>query len=93
MPNMYARGILFGQMTIELGETSTVTSEGTGISCAVEFKTKACSYIILFSTVHNHWTLVGLFLGHIQCYLRQSKEWHHGRGRDFWPVESPNGIH
>ena len=53
MPNMYARGILFGQMTIELGETSTVTSERTGMSCAVEFKTKV-SYIILRRTVHSH---------------------------------------
>ena len=71
MPNMYTRGILFGEMTIELGETSTVTSEGTGMSCTVEFKTKVLSHIILFRTVHNHWTLVGLFLRHIQCNLRQ----------------------
>lgn len=37
--------------------------------------------------------LVGLFFGYIQCNFRQSKERNHGRGRDFWPVESPNGIH
>lgn len=52
MPNMYARGILFGQMTIELGETSTVTSQRTKMSCEVEFKTKVCptsfSFVILF---------------------------------------------
>ncbi len=49
MPNMYARGILFGQMTIELGETSTVTSENTGMSCAVEFKTKVCPMSFSFA--------------------------------------------
>jgi hypothetical protein len=40
MPNMYARGILFGKMVLELGDTSSVSNANTGYSCDVEFKTK-----------------------------------------------------
>lgn len=39
-PNMYARGILFGKMVLELGETSTVTCQETDLMFEVEFKTK-----------------------------------------------------
>ncbi|GAA5840418.1 hypothetical protein JCM9279_007320 [Rhodotorula babjevae] len=40
MPNMYARGILFGKMVLELGDSSIVRNETLGLSCEVEFKTK-----------------------------------------------------
>lgn len=40
MPNMYARGILFGKMVLELGDMSGVRNDNQGISCDVEFKTK-----------------------------------------------------
>ncbi|KAJ2827991.1 Oxysterol-binding protein OBPa, partial [Coemansia furcata] len=39
-PNMYARGILFGKMVLELGETSTVTCQESDLAFDVEFKTK-----------------------------------------------------
>ncbi|KAJ1922252.1 Oxysterol-binding protein OBPa [Mycoemilia scoparia] len=39
-PNMYARGILFGKMFLELGEKSTVICEKSNLQCEVEFKTK-----------------------------------------------------
>ncbi|KAJ1814017.1 Oxysterol-binding protein OBPa [Coemansia sp. RSA 2599] len=39
-PNMYARGILFGKMVLELGETSTVTCAKSDLMFEVEFKTK-----------------------------------------------------
>ncbi|KAJ3096220.1 hypothetical protein HDU97_006104 [Phlyctochytrium planicorne] len=39
-PNMYARGILFGTMYIELGDSGSVRCEKTGISCHLDFKTK-----------------------------------------------------
>lgn len=42
MPNMYARGILFGKMVLELGDTCTATNEKTGLSCDLEFKRKVC---------------------------------------------------
>ncbi|KAJ1851695.1 Oxysterol-binding protein OBPa [Coemansia sp. RSA 1822] len=39
-PNMYARGILFGKMVLELGEMSTVTCKHNDLVFEVEFKTK-----------------------------------------------------
>lgn len=40
LPNMYARGILFGSMILELGDTISAVGENTDMSCNVEFKTK-----------------------------------------------------
>lgn len=40
MPNMYARGILFGKMILELGDASLIECKATKMSCTVEFKTK-----------------------------------------------------
>ncbi|KAH9820521.1 hypothetical protein DFH28DRAFT_1020420 [Melampsora americana] len=40
MPNMYARGILFGKMMLELGDESKVQNETNQVFCDVEFKTK-----------------------------------------------------
>nr|KAJ3422502.1 hypothetical protein HK105_007777 [Polyrhizophydium stewartii] len=39
-PNMYARGILFGTMYIELGDTATIRCPKTDLVCCIEFKTK-----------------------------------------------------
>lgn len=39
-PDRYARGILFGKMVLELGDSSIVRNETTGLQCEVEFKTK-----------------------------------------------------
>lgn len=44
MPNMYARGILFGKMVLELGEICTIKNDKTGFSCDVDFKTKGLFY-------------------------------------------------
>ncbi|WFD29157.1 hypothetical protein MSPP1_000162 [Malassezia sp. CBS 17886] len=40
MPNMYARGILFGRMVLELGDTSSVQNQSTDLACDIEFKVK-----------------------------------------------------
>lgn len=40
MPNMYARGIMFGKMVLELGDTSQVSNAQTQLSSEVEFKVK-----------------------------------------------------
>jgi hypothetical protein len=40
MPNMYARGILFGKMVLELGDTCIAKNEKNGFQCDLEFKTK-----------------------------------------------------
>ncbi|KAM3580961.1 Oxysterol-binding protein OBPa [Umbelopsis sp. WA50703] len=40
MPNMYARGILFGTMTLELGDASSIRCISSDLICELEFKTK-----------------------------------------------------
>lgn len=40
MPNMYARGILFGKMVLELGDTCIVKNQKNRLFCDLEFKTK-----------------------------------------------------
>jgi oxysterol-binding protein-related protein 8 len=48
MPNMYARGILFGKMVLELGDTCIAKNEKHGLYCDLEFKTKVrCSLYVL----------------------------------------------
>lgn len=48
MPNMYARGILFGKMVLELGDTCIAKNEKRNIFCDLEFKTKG-----FFSGTYN----------------------------------------
>jgi len=58
MPNMYARGILFGKMVIELGDTCTAKCEKLGMTAEIEFKTKVHHLLdSLFSTFRFHLTL------------------------------------
>ncbi|KAI9321224.1 hypothetical protein BX666DRAFT_1899849 [Dichotomocladium elegans] len=40
MPNVYARGILFGTMTMELGDSSKVRCVTSDLVCELDFKTK-----------------------------------------------------
>ncbi|KIJ32061.1 hypothetical protein M422DRAFT_35992 [Sphaerobolus stellatus SS14] len=49
MPSMYARGILFGKMVLELGDSCVIKNERTGMSCDIEFKTKG-----FFTGTYNH---------------------------------------
>ncbi|CAE7191225.1 unnamed protein product [Rhizoctonia solani] len=51
MPNMYARGILFGRMVLELGDVCAVKCEKTGMTCDVDFKTKVCA--VGFRFIHS----------------------------------------
>lgn len=44
MPNMYARGILFGKMVLELGDMCIAKNEKHGLYCDLEFKTKVCVF-------------------------------------------------
>ncbi|KAI8877987.1 Oxysterol-binding protein, partial [Backusella circina FSU 941] len=39
-PNVYARGILFGKMTMEMGDQSTIRCVTSDLICELEFKTK-----------------------------------------------------
>lgn len=40
MPNMYARGILWGKMVLELGDACTARNEKNGYYADLQFKTK-----------------------------------------------------
>jgi len=40
MPNMYARGILFGKMVLELGDIAKVSNNNNHVHCDVDFKVK-----------------------------------------------------
>ena len=48
MPNMYARGILFGKMVIELGDACTARNDAHDLHADIEFKTKG-----FFSGTYN----------------------------------------
>ena len=50
MPSMYARGILFGKMVLELGDTCVAKNEKHNLYCDLEFKTKVCSVDNAFLT-------------------------------------------
>jgi len=53
MPAMYARGILFGKMVLELGDSCVIKNERTGMSCDIEFKTKVCHEVLLFPCMNS----------------------------------------
>jgi hypothetical protein len=47
MPNFYARGILFGKMYVELGDTVMIKCQETDLTCEIEFKTKVIHKIFM----------------------------------------------
>ena len=77
MPSMYARGILFGKMVLELGDSCTVRNERTGMHCDVDFKTKVGSHASACILWHGEFSLTGvagLLHRHIQQRDRAHKE-------------------
>jgi hypothetical protein len=48
---MYARGILFGKMVLELGDTCLAKNEKNKMFCDLEFKTKVC---VIFFALNYH---------------------------------------
>jgi len=62
MPNMYARGILFGKMVIELGDTCTAKCEKLGMTADIEFKTKVhFPFALPFSASHSSFSWLARF--------------------------------
>jgi hypothetical protein len=70
MPNMYARGILFGKMVLELGDTCIAKNEKTGFYCDLEFKTKG-----FFSGTYN--ALAGRIRHNLSEVGEVSGRWSH----------------
>ncbi|KAG1047397.1 hypothetical protein G6F43_010152 [Rhizopus delemar] len=56
MPNVYARGILFGKMILELGDSCMVRCKSSDLVCELDFKTRATNKNLFFdvksSTIH-----------------------------------------
>ncbi|TNY21181.1 hypothetical protein DMC30DRAFT_212636 [Rhodotorula diobovata] len=83
MPNMYARGILFGKMVLELGDSSIVRNETTGLSCDVEFKTKGFfsgSYNAIAGKIKGPKGDVGEISGHWNELMEVSRKG--GKGKE-----------
>jgi hypothetical protein len=64
MPNMYARGILFGKMVLELGDTCVVKNEKNRLFCDLEFKTKVATMFARWLSSSN--ATLGLLRRNIQ---------------------------
>lgn len=39
-PNVYARGVMFGKMYLEIGDAARISCESTGLFCEINFKVK-----------------------------------------------------
>ncbi|EIN13332.1 Oxysterol-binding protein [Punctularia strigosozonata HHB-11173 SS5] len=66
MPNMYARGILFGKMVLELGDTCTARNDKLGLYADIEFKTKGYfsgTYNAIGGKVRHNNTEIGTISG------------------------------
>ncbi|CAG8734554.1 15552_t:CDS:2 [Cetraspora pellucida] len=64
MPNVYARGILFGRMVLELGDNATVRCEKHDLICELEFRTKGFftgSYNSIYGKIKRESTGESLF--------------------------------
>lgn len=72
MPNMYARGILWGKMFLELGDSCMAKNEQTGHYADIQFKTKVIALpssrlsIVRLDSVR---ALQGILLRNIQRYI------------------------
>jgi hypothetical protein len=59
MPNMYARGIVFGKMVLELGDTCVAQKTSTDMLADLDFKTKVnCDYCKLLFASNDDWRRV-----------------------------------
>ncbi|WFD17879.1 hypothetical protein MCAP1_000088 [Malassezia caprae] len=66
MPNMYARGIMFGKMVFELGDQSNVTNVANDISCHIDFKVKGYfggTYNAIGAKINHHGRTTGELTG------------------------------
>ena len=70
---MYARGILFGKMVIELGDNCTAKCEKLGMTADIEFRTKVYHPFALLPVIfHPHLPLVcviPLLFAHLEDLL------------------------
>lgn len=67
MPNMYARGILFGKMVLELGDTCIAKNEKHGMYCDLDFKTKVIGHLCSPHLYLLNPPFQGILFRDIQC--------------------------
>ena len=58
MPNVYARGILFGTMFMELGDSTTIRCEKSDLVCELDFKVKVILFLILIKRKGILWRIL-----------------------------------
>lgn len=94
MPNMYARGILFGKMVLELGDMCTATNKAHGLQCDLEFKTKGFfsgTYNAIAGRVHKGSTDIGEVTGKWSQLMEFKSAKVRSRGsvaaRSWWIIE------
>jgi hypothetical protein len=46
-PNIYARGVIFGRLIMEIGGKTTISCKKTGMSTELDFKSKVCFKFLL----------------------------------------------
>lgn len=94
MPNMYARGILWGKMVLELGDACTARNDRNGYYADLQFKTKVCTCAIpIFSPkMFGHSACRGISRGRIMrlrgVYGREIRIWvsFRGSGVRLWSI-------
>lgn len=45
-PNIYARGVIFGMMFLEIGDVATITCEKTDLMAEIDFKVKVIEFFL-----------------------------------------------
>ncbi|PWO00045.1 Oxysterol-binding protein [Tilletiopsis washingtonensis] len=81
MPNMYARGILFGKMVLELGDQSKIRNEKNDLTCDVEFKTKGY-FTGTYNAIAGKVTHNGKHVGDISGKWNESMEYKNSKTGD-----------
>lgn len=64
-PNIYARGILFGKMLLELGDSVRISCEKTGLAANIDFIVKV-NLDFLIVNIQNSFRYKGIFQWNVQ---------------------------
>lgn len=79
MPNMYARGIMFGKMVLELGDHSKITNQANDMTADVEFKTKGY-FTGTYNAIAGRVTHAGKHIGDISGKWSDEMDYKEAKG-------------
>ena len=94
MPNMYARGILFGKMVLELGDQSEVTNKSLNMSTNVDFKVKGYftgTYNMIDGKVMHDGNQIGEMSGKWSDRM-DYKDFRTGQSRTLFDAHNANAV-